>query len=356
MSFPFKLPDRYLYAGERREGGQSYVYVCHDKFLERHVAIKLLKAADRAEALVKEIAAVSEISSQHVVELYDLVVAKKSGVLGLVQEFVPGPSLSECIADLDEAKFFKYLWQIARGIADIHRHKMIHRDIKPDNIRFDSEGVLKILDFGLAMDMNDAKTLQARGSRFFIAPELYATAPVAVSPAVDIYAFGVMVWYLATRGTLPPALQEIPPGRSKPKPLFGSCPMPIPETLSLLFDDCLSSQPSKRPPAARIVESLEQHILFGKHSALITHGGKSDALSVPGKTVRLSAGEDTATILYDGLQFLVSQVNGDVYINNTEAIAGMALPTSCVITLGHPGLKAQRRFVPVDMTHPGVVV
>ena len=73
------------------------------------------------------------------------------------------------------------MWQICFGVADIHAHKKIHRDLKPDNLRFDKEGILKTLDFGLSVDSEDAETLRSRGSFYYAAPELFGIPPVKIT-------------------------------------------------------------------------------------------------------------------------------------------------------------------------------
>ena len=88
----------------------------------------------------------------------------------------------------------------------------VHRDIKPSNIKFDGEGILKILDFGLVSQLpTDDETIDARGTRNYLAPELYDPPPIKVTPAIDVYAFGVTAWYLLGAGVLPKSLRQIPP-------------------------------------------------------------------------------------------------------------------------------------------------
>src|SRR3954467_9459055 len=93
MSLPFSLPARYEFAGERLKGGQGYVYVCRDKFLERKVAIKVMANVADNDILKHELAAMREVRSPHVAEIYDLIFAKRSGMAGLIQEYVSGDGL-----------------------------------------------------------------------------------------------------------------------------------------------------------------------------------------------------------------------------------------------------------------------
>ena len=105
--------------------------------------------------------------------------AKRSEAAALVQEYVPGPSLKDYIkVEHDAEECLRTLWQLSCGLSDIHSKSKVHRDVKPSNLKFDGENVLKILDFGLVSELpNDDETVNARGTRYFLAPELYGTLP-----------------------------------------------------------------------------------------------------------------------------------------------------------------------------------
>ena len=166
-----------------------------------------MKNVANAKVLRKEMSALCDLSSRHVARVYDLIVSNK-GRAALIQEHVPGPDLKDYITDLHTAdEYFKALWQLACGLEDIHAQNQVHRDIKPSNIKFDGEGILKILDFGLVSQLPaDDETVDARGTRYYLAPELYESPPIKVTPAIDVYAYGVTAWYLLGAGNLPKAL------------------------------------------------------------------------------------------------------------------------------------------------------
>lgn len=170
---PFALPDRYVPLGERREGGQAFVYIYEDRFLERKVAVKVMKDIANLDGLQKELSIIQGIRSRYIAELYELVHAKRSSMVALIQEFVPGESLNEWSKSTSAETILKALYQLAAGLCDIHSHGKIHRDIKPENLRFDDEGVLKILDFGLGQGAEGAFTVNSRGTLFYLAPEMY---------------------------------------------------------------------------------------------------------------------------------------------------------------------------------------
>jgi serine/threonine protein kinase len=341
-------------------GGQGYVYVCNDKFLERKVAIKVMKAKGDTARLRKELNVLCEIKSRHVTQVYDLV-ASKGGTLGLVQEFVPGSNLEDYAAnnDIPQGEYLKILYQVACGLADIHDHKKVHRDVKPQNLKFDAEGVVKILDFGLSRDLVESdETTKARGTDGFLGPEFFSSPPIHFSTAADTYAFGVTAWSLGNHADLPPALLECPPQSVTQMPSFSTLGVQIPDEIFAVLDATLDSDPAKRPKMKTVANILERRLLFGRRRAMVSVRSQTKRydLSEPGNSINVRLGSDSISITYDGLAFSISNVGGDVYINNARAVAGEELPKSCVVTLGAPPLGPRRMFVAVDTSHPEVIL
>ena len=91
--------------------------------------------------------------------------------------------------------------QIASGIADIHDVNVIHRDVKPANMKIDNEEILKIIDFNLARDVKDGKTHGFVGTRGYAAPEQYSASVAVFGLEVDVYALGVVAWAVAPQGS-----------------------------------------------------------------------------------------------------------------------------------------------------------
>src|SRR5207302_850894 len=169
--------------------------VCDDRELERKVAIKIVNTRSNIESLRREIAILSDIRSPHVAEVYDFIEAKSGKQIGLVQQFVSGSHLHEESAQPGWDQVLAHLYQLATGISHIHGHNVIHRDLKPSNIRFDEEGVLKVLDFGLSQTGSSQHyTTKVRGTTSYIAPELFMPPPAQYTNKVDVYAFGVIAY------------------------------------------------------------------------------------------------------------------------------------------------------------------
>jgi serine/threonine protein kinase/Tol biopolymer transport system component len=145
------------------EGGMGTVYKAIDTHLDRPVAVKVLPAdrvsdPERKQRFIQEAKAASALRHPNIVVIHDI--AFDSGRDFMVMEFVEGQSLHHLIGrkglKLNEA--LGYAVQIADGLAKAHAAGIIHRDLKPTNIMVTDDGLVKILDFGLAKLMEDAPT------------------------------------------------------------------------------------------------------------------------------------------------------------------------------------------------------
>lgn len=350
------LPPRYVPSGHSMAGGMGNVIVCADTILERPVAIKFISSDAHKRRMDDEVAALLKLRSKHVVQIYD-VLRTSADELGIVQEFIDGNDLFESYAP--PATLFDYymqLWQIASGLADIHELGVIHRDIKPNNMKTDPERVVKIFDFGLARDDGpSAKTKGFVGTQGFAAPELYAK-PFVFTNAVDTYAFGATALFLATGG-LPSEMLEQPP-RLNPAGYFQTLPLNLAPEIAALLNASLDENPVCRPAISDIRDALARHILFDKHRALVVHQSRASVLSAANRSVKLAFGTiGSVEIKYDGLAFLVTNVSGEVQINNQQVVTGAALPGACVVALGAAHRRASdRRFITFDISHPEIVL
>ena len=356
MAFPFGLPQRYVHEGPDMDGGQGTVYLCRDTYLDRKVAIKVLTGVADEAAIRKELSAMQAVRSRHVAQVYDFVVSGNKKKVGLVQEFVPGPTVTQFPRGAEPTRqYLLIIYQIACGIADIHSSGKIHRDIKPSNIRLDSEGVVKILDFGFASDAGTgAVTTDARGTPCYIAPELYVTPPVKFTSAVDVFAFGVTARVILEGGAMPSGFRQTPP-YSAPLPDFSSVALSLSSDVVTALNSCLKVKPNDRPTMPEVRDVLAKRLLFGKHKAVVSYNGVHE-LSSPGQSINLKHHLGSISIGYDGLDFRVTAISGSVSINNLAVGLNRTIAGSCVITLGDPVEGAARRFVPFNVSHPGVVL
>jgi len=193
------------------EGGMGVVYRAHDQRLDRSVALKVLPAGTLANEAArkrfrKEALALAKLNHPSIESVYDF--DTQEGVDFLVMEYIPGVTLRDKLAvgPLPEKEVAHLGWQLAEGLASAHEQGVIHRDLKPGNLRLTPEGRLKILDFGLAKlvrPLGEATTIEsmtetssAAGTLPYMAPEQLLGEDV--DARTDIYAAGTVLYEMAT--------------------------------------------------------------------------------------------------------------------------------------------------------------
>jgi len=348
-----KIAGRYEPTGAISAGGMGEVIECVDTHLERRVVIKRLQTGVEERRLIDEQKALARLRSKHVVQLFDIVeiVVGKRPVNAIVLEFIDGKNL-EINSFKANRNFLRVLWQISCGLKDIHAAGVIHRDIKPNNIRLDNEGVVKIIDFGLARPHDEAKTRSIIGTPVFMAPELWSDRTISFDYSIDVYAFGVTSLALLN-DKVPIELCKEPPEPVSLSTMHSSFPGLQPDIISLLHR-CLSPERAKRPTMPQIEALLARHLLENEHRAMVVWDGQTKYLDKKNRKITLNAGAVGSLLIeYDGFDFKVSSANGAVYLNNAAAQSGSIVPGCCVITFGNSG--GGRRFVTFDVSNPEVM-
>jgi serine/threonine-protein kinase len=184
------------------------VYLAEDPLLKRRLAIKVVRAVgEERDVALERFKREAEVSAQlnhpNIVTIYDVGEEPGFGPF-LAMELVEGQSLGKYIREgsLDVETRLGILVQAMRALRAAHRHAIIHRDVKPDNILVSEDGRVKLMDFGIAKTMAPRLTTQGEflGSPAYSAPELLKGAEP--TPSSDRYAFGVTTFELMT-GQLP---------------------------------------------------------------------------------------------------------------------------------------------------------
>src|ERR687896_1983403 len=186
-------------------GGMSTVYRAYDPTLERRVAIKMMhrefaEDSDQLERFRREARAVAQLSHPHVVNVIDA--GEDAGHPYIVFEHVDGETLKERIRRLgrlpvDEA--VAYAIEIGRALDCAHANKLVHRDVKPQNVLIDPDGRAKVTDFGIARSM-EAQGLTATGrvlgTTDYVSPE--QALGHEVTEQSDIYSLGIVLYEMLT--------------------------------------------------------------------------------------------------------------------------------------------------------------
>ena len=205
----YLLGDRYRIIDTLGEGGMANVYPAEDIILQRKVAVKILRLDLQNEPQTqarfqREALATSELSHPNIVSVLD--VGTDHGLPYMVMEYVDGPDLKEYIREnspLDLREVIRIMDQILSAVALAHKHNVIHRDLKPQNILMDKRGNIKIADFGIAVALNQSSITQTNsvmGSVHYMSPE--QTRGGLVTKQSDIYSLGIILYELIT-GTVP---------------------------------------------------------------------------------------------------------------------------------------------------------
>lgn len=356
----WQLPPRYKATGVKfGGGGMGEAFVCEDEHLERDVLVKTLQEGIDQKRITDELRALSEIRSKHVVQIYDVVKDASGDVRAIVEELLSGPDLTQTGSQNNRTDFFRLTLQIATGIADIHEHGRVHRDIKPNNMKYDSEGVLKIFDFGLSRIQGiDSATLAKIGTPGFMAPELFMATKggsVQFSKAVDTFAFGSTALYCGT-GVVPKCLMKFPPALPCSEANFSNLPFALPEEVRTTLNQCFSYDPVARPEMGQVRDVIAKYILSDSHRAQLVVASTLHTLSATNRVVNIAAGNGRGgcRLTYDGHAFVFSEVTGFVAMNNIQVANGMQLVGSCVLAFGHPDLGGGRLFIPIDISNPEV--
>ena len=276
-------------------GGMGEVYRARDPRLGREVAIKLLPAAlsrdpERMKRFEKEARAASALTHPHIVTIHDVIEA--DGGIAIVMELVSGRTLRELLAEGARPirQWLSIAVQTAEGLAKAHAAGIVHRDLKPENLMVTDDGLVKILDFGLAKltqpedpsGATEAPTVSGAtepgivmGTAGYMSPEQALGRPLDYRS--DQFSLGSIVYEMATgkraftRASTPETLSAII--REDPESMSAAAPS-APPPARWIVERCLSKEPRQRYAStedlARDLASVRDHLseLSGSGPAL----------------------------------------------------------------------------------------
>jgi serine/threonine protein kinase len=257
---------KYEVVREIGAGGFGKVYEGFDPGLRRRVAIKTcisddagIRARFEREALI-----VAALQHPNITTVHDF--GNQDGVPFLVQEYLSGQDLSQIIErgdDVPTRARLEILIAIARGLEHAHEQGIIHRDVKPANVRVLVDGAVKVMDFGIAklasFETKLTRTGTLVGTAAYLAPEQIQGEEL--DGRCDIFAFGVLAFELLTlrrpfvAETVSNLIFQI---LQRPAPRLNEVWPGAPEDLCALVDACLEKDRERRPPNFGVVrERLE---------------------------------------------------------------------------------------------------
>jgi serine/threonine-protein kinase len=238
-------------------GSMGRVYRAQHLGLRRPCAVKVMspglveRQPQVREGFWAEARAVANLVHPHVVTIHNL--GYDRGYHFIEMEYVPGGvSLKESIVregPFDPIRASNLVWQVVSALGAAHESGLVHRDVKPANVLLTSVGHAKLADFGLVRHFQDLARLgvPVAGTPTFMAPELFSGVPA--SPSSDIYAVGVMYYYLLS-GRLPFAADEIRRlvrlHRVGPIPDIRTVAPGTPDVVAGILERCLAKRPADR--------------------------------------------------------------------------------------------------------------
>ena len=266
------LADRYEIIEQIGTGGMSDVYKAKCHKLNRYVAIKVMKSEFSEDKTFvskfrAEAQSVAGFTHPNVVNVYD--VGDENGVYYIVMELVEGITLKKYIEKRGKIPFKEAVSiaiQVANGLDAAHKHNIVHRDIKPQNIIISKEGKVKVTDFGIAKvasssTINSSSTM---GSVHYISPE---QARGGYSDArSDIYSLGITIFEMLT-GTVPfdgdstvaVAVQHIQDEIPAPSTVVADIPLSI----DRIVIKCTQKKPDRRyQTAAELITDLKKALVM----------------------------------------------------------------------------------------------
>jgi serine/threonine protein kinase len=258
----------YVIRGKVGAGGMGVVYRAYDNRLDREVAIKVLPShaltdESARKRFRKEAHALSGLNHPNIAVVYDL--DRESGVDFMAMELVPGVSLAERLRSgpLPVKEIASLAAQVADALEEAHEHQVVHRDLKPANVMVTPKGLVKVLDFGLALLLRPSGALSTESIGG--GPEVVGTLPYMAPEQMrgeqtdgrsDIFSLGATLYEMATGQRafkednilhLLNKIQREPPAAPR------SLNPRIPAELERIILKCLEKEPEHRYQSAKEV-------------------------------------------------------------------------------------------------------
>lgn len=275
----------YLILDKLGQGGMGMVLKALHRRMDRTVAIKVMSAAgmkspDAVQRFQREVKAAAKLTHPHIVAAHDA--DEANGTHFLVMEYVEGTDLSMYVkrhGPLSEERAVAWILQAARGLKYAHQRGVVHRDIKPANLLLSNEGVVKLLDMGLARidgALSEETALTCTGTVMgtvdYMAPEQALSAKSADARS-DIYSLGISLWYLLTGRVAyegDSTMAKLLAHRDAPLPSLGETP------IDHVFRKMIAKRPEDRQQTmAEVISELEGITTFASSESRTFHQAQS---------------------------------------------------------------------------------
>jgi len=284
-------------------GGMGEVYRARDTKLKRDVAVKVLPPAfavdtERLARFRREAQILASLNDPHIGAIYGF--EDTGEIHGLVLELVEGPTLSDCVAQgaipLEEALSIGR--QIAQGLEAAHKQNIVHRDLKPANVKVRPDGVVKVLDFGLArvsdwarVEVRDAQATSITdpgvilGTPAYMSPE--QVRGHAIDARTDIWALGAVLYEMLSRR---PAFSGATTSDTiaavlTAEPVWRDLPLSAGSPIRRLLRHCLQKDPQNRLDSVALA-GQQIDAALGRVRSRARVASRNSGVSVPDRVAK----------------------------------------------------------------------
>ncbi len=332
----------YEIIGELGEGGMGKVYLAKNTYLSSMlVVLKVLKNQEQRERFLGEVGTLSRLNHQNVCQLRHFFLHLEELVIAM--EYIDGKTLSVLARewrDIDLMRIREIFIQILAGLASAHGMGIYHRDLKPSNIMVDKGGTAKIIDFGVARHIGDARFTSigtAVGTPQYMAPEQFSSDKLTDFTQADIYSLGITLYEMCC-GRLP--FQDTNPYVLKEKHCTEEPERPtalnprIPPELEQVILKAIAKKPAKRFASAREMQSALDRVTISNDAAALTVITRRKGLRrwVRRNRIPVAGGLAGAVILALAVTFLLTTDHGSAPVSRPAEVArpSISLPSQTI--------------------------
>ena len=252
-------------------GGMGIVYKARQLSMDRVVALKVLNEryssnAEFQDRFIREARAAGRLNHPNVIHVHDI--SRANGRHYFSMEFIDGSSVKDVLRierKLDVNKALDIVLQAAKALEFAHENRIVHRDIKPDNIMLTREGIVKIADLGIAKTFEEAapsakEHRRIMGTPHYMAPE--QALGKAIDHRVDIYSLGATFYHMVT-GSTPftgsTAHEVLKAHIQESLPPIQDLNANVPDPVCFIIERMMAKLPEKRyPDMSKVIEDIER--------------------------------------------------------------------------------------------------
>jgi len=249
------IQERYKLLKHIGSGSFGDVWLAQDTIIDEEVAIKFYVALDDKgqEEFIREYKTSLKLNHTNLLTAKHYAIWERRPYL--ILEYCPNGSSEKLIGEADEKTIWRFIRDVAAGLAYLHKNSIIHQDIKPDNVLINSQGDFVITDFGISYKIRTTMRKQSgrlgnSGTVAYMGPERFKSAPELIT-ASDTWSLGASIYELAT-GDLP--FNGLGGGMMLSGAELPNLPQKFSRELNEIMRQCLSKEPWDRP----LPETLEE--------------------------------------------------------------------------------------------------